>query len=107
MYLYGQAGVFLYGKVRRTDWLPVDSSGEEQLFRSADSESENEFDAVDRELDELYSGSDSEDYSDYDGFDDCDDSSDDLSDDNSELGGLGQSLLGLAGDCPDLCGLAA
>ena len=55
-----KAGLYLYGKVRRTDWLPVDGSGDEQLVRSVDSESDNEFDAIDRELDELYSGSESE-----------------------------------------------
>jgi len=55
-----KAGVFLYGKVRRTDWLPVDGSGDEQLSRSAESESEDEYDALDRELDELYSDSGSE-----------------------------------------------
>ena len=97
MYLCAQAGVFLYGKVRRSDWLPVDGSGDEQLQRSADSMSEGEFEAQDRELEENYSGSDSDsaglDDSDYDDrFDHWDDSSDDLSDDNSELGGLGQSL---------------
>ena len=55
-----KAGVFLYGKVRRTDWLPVDGSGDEQLFRSADSASEDENDEYDRELEENYSGSESE-----------------------------------------------
>ena len=110
MYLCGQAGVFLYGKLRRSDWLPVDGSGSEQLERSAESMSEGEFEAQDRELEENYSGSDSDsaglDDSDYDDrFEDWDASSDDLSDAGSELGGLGQSLLGLAGDCPDLGGL--
>ena len=50
-----QDGVYLYGRVRRTDWLPVDGSGEEQLFRSSDSESDGEADEQDREPEDLYS----------------------------------------------------
>ena len=58
---YRQAGVFHYGRIRRSDWLPVDGTGDEQTSRSADSLSDDdEFDEVDRELEELYSGSESE-----------------------------------------------
>ena len=55
-------GLFLYGKVRRTDWLPVgEPMSMEQLHRGAESMSEDsDFDEQDRELELLYDNEDDE-----------------------------------------------
>ena len=86
----------------------MDGSGEEQLCRSAESESEGEFDQVDRELDELYSESDSEHYAESDlDHDDRISARDDASDDLSDIDGSerGFAFDGDSGACPDLGGL--
>ena len=110
MRVCSQAGVFLYGRVRRTDWLPVDGSGDEQLSRSAESESEDEYDDVDRELDELYSDSGSECCADSDlEYDDYPHGGEDASDDISDAGDYERGLLAMelgGGRCSDLGGLA-
>ena len=90
----------------------MDGCGDEQLFRSADSESEGEFDEQDRELDDLYSESESEyhpesdvDYDDR--FGPRDDASDDLSDAGSAEAEPRGLLLPSAADSPmDLEGLS-
>ena len=84
-------------------------SADEQLYRSEDSESDNDYGDQDQELEELYSGSeDSECYrdSDFDSDDGRgfrDDASDDLSDgERSES----CAWAGIAGECHDLAGLS-
>ena len=100
-----EAGIFLFGKIRRTDWLPVDGHGDEQLCRSCDSESEDEHDEQDRKMEDLYSGSESDDgaHSDCDEFLYRGGAESDLEsdDDDYERG----ALAGLTGDCDDLAGL--
>ena len=55
------SGVFLFGKVRRTDWLPVNGDpAQEQVHRSADSE-DSDFDDQDADMESLYDGSVAED----------------------------------------------
>ena len=57
-----KAGLYHYGKIRRTDWLPVgEGCLSEQVHRSADSEEEDEYYAEqDAERDDVYESSDGE-----------------------------------------------
>ena len=91
-------------------WLPVDGSGDEQLSRSAESESEDEHDALDRELDELYSDSGSERSAVSDlGYDHDYHQGEESSDDISDAGDYEPALLAPepgGGVCRDLGGLA-
>ena len=49
------AGIFHFGPIRRSDWLPVGGGGDdEQIYRGVESESEDE---QDEENEMLYSGS--------------------------------------------------
>ena len=105
-----QAGVFHYGRIRRSDWLPVDGTGDEQTSRSADSESdEDDYDAQDRELEELYSGSESEFGSDDDYWERAYESEDDEGDFYEDAGSDYEPpsfvLEPGEGDAPDLAGL--
>ena len=52
--------MYHFGRIRRSDWLPVGGSPGEQISRSAESDSDDEFDEVDREMEDLYSGSESD-----------------------------------------------
>ena len=56
-------GLFYYGQVRRTDWLPRQQNDDQQLQRSVESESEDEQDRENR----LLHGSSSEDDDSLDG----------------------------------------
>ena len=58
-----KAGVYDFGRIRRSDWLPVDGDPSmEQTSRGEESQSEDEFDQQDAELDAMHE-SDEEDYS--------------------------------------------
>ena len=70
-----KAAIYHYGRIRRTDWLPVKTSIDDQMVRGVDSE-DGEYDEENAEMDDVYSGSehsgcsrDDEESSDEDDFD--------------------------------------
>ena len=70
-----KGGLFHFGRLRRTDWLPVDGDPSlEQTIRGRESESEDEFDDQDAELDADYASSED---AEIDRGDDSDDEADD------------------------------
>ena len=94
-------GVYHYGRIRRSDWLPVGGDpAEEQVSRSIDSEDDEYAEEID-EAEMLYGDSESDEDLWLRGAED-EDSDDDASEaPDYELG----SLAGLAGGVSDLDGL--